>query len=134
MSNLAPSWERGSAGSPVAARLKSEQTYVDQELDPVLLEVSADLGRQQDAGAGAEFAVLLVEFALQHQLLEIHEGHGDGGLLEVALVLRQLPDLSLQAAAHKQAVITHSLHTAHYMTRRGAARLYLRILLSVRRM
>lgn len=66
----------------------------------MLLEVSADLGRQQDAGSGAEFAVLLVEFALQHQLLEIHEGHGDGGLLEAALVLGQLPDLSLQAAAH----------------------------------
>lgn len=99
---------------PEPWRLKSEHTYVDQELDLVLLEVSADLGCQQDAGSGAEFAVLLVEFALQHQLLEVHEGHGDGGLLEAALVLGQLPDLSLQAAAHEE-TLTHSPH-AHMHT------------------
>lgn len=94
-----------------ALRLKPERTYVDQEFDLVLFEVSTDLGCQQDAGSGAEFAVLLVEFTLQHQLLEIHKGHGDGGLLEAALVLRQLPDFSLQAAGHKQTIITHLLHT-----------------------
>lgn len=86
--------------------LKPEHTYVDQELDLVLLEVAADLGCQEDAGSGTEFAVLLVEFALQHQLLEVHEGHGDGGLLEAALVLGQLPDLSLQAEAQNQTAIS----------------------------
>lgn len=90
-----------------ALGLKPERTYVDQELDLVLFEVSADLCCQQYAGSGAEFAVLLVEFALQHQLLEIHEGHGDGGFLEAALVLCQLSDFSLEAARHKQTDIMH---------------------------
>lgn len=80
----------------------------------MLLQVSADLGCQEDAGSGAEFAVLLVEFALQHQLLEIHEGHGYGWLLKAALVLGQLPDLSLQATAHKQTAISLAHTLAMY--------------------
>lgn len=37
-----------------------EETYVDQELDLVLLEITANLGRQKDTGSGAELAILLV--------------------------------------------------------------------------
>lgn len=79
-----------------------EATHVNQELDLVLLEVTADLGRQQDAGAGAELPVLLVELPLEHQLLEVDEGHGHRGLLVAALVLRQLPDLPFQAAGEEE--------------------------------
>lgn len=64
----------------------------------MLLQVAADLGRQQDAGPGAEFTVLLVELALKNELLEVDEGHGDGGLLVAALILGQLLDLPFQAA------------------------------------
>lgn len=64
----------------------------------MLLEVAADLGRQEDAGAGAEFAVLLVQFPLEHELLEVDESHGHGRLLVATLILRQLPYLSFQAA------------------------------------
>lgn len=73
-------------------------THVDQELDLVLLEVAADLGRQEDACAGAELAVLLVQFPLKHQLLEVDESHGHRGLLVAALILRQLSYLPFQAA------------------------------------
>lgn len=62
----------------------------------MLLEVSANLGSKQDAGTGAEFAVLLVEFPLEDQLLEVDEGHGYGGFLIATLFLGQFTDLSLQ--------------------------------------
>lgn len=75
-----------------------EDTHVNQELDLVLLEVAADLGRQQDAGAGAEFTVLLVQFSLKHELLEVDESHGHRRLLVAALILRQLSYLAFQAA------------------------------------
>lgn len=55
--------------------------FINENLDFVFLQVSADLGRQQDAGSGAEFSVLFVEFTLQHQLLEVNESHGYRGLL-----------------------------------------------------
>lgn len=64
----------------------------------MLLQVAADLGRQQDARAGAEFTVLLVELALKNELFEVDEGHGDGRLLVAALILGQLLDLPFQAA------------------------------------
>lgn len=75
-----------------------KDTHVNQELDLVLLEVTADLGRQEDARAGAQFTVLLVQFPLEHKLLEVDESHGHGRLLVAALILRQLSYLSFQAA------------------------------------
>lgn len=77
-------------------------THVDQKLDLVLLQVAADLGRQQDARPGAEFPVLLVEFALKNELFEVDEGHGDGGLLVAALILGQLLYLPFQAARREE--------------------------------
>lgn len=73
------------------------ETHVDQELDLVLLQVTADLGRQQDARSGAELTVLLVEFALKNEFFKVDERHGDGWLLVAALVLRQLFYLPFQA-------------------------------------
>lgn len=64
----------------------------------MLLEVAADLGRQEDARAGAEFTVLLVQFSLKHKLLEVDESHGHRRLLVAALILRQLSYLPFQAA------------------------------------
>lgn len=64
----------------------------------MLLEVAADLGRQEDACAGAEFTVLLVQFPLKHELLEVDESHGHRRLLVAALILRQLSYLPFQAA------------------------------------
>lgn len=64
----------------------------------MLLEVAADLGRQENAGASAEFAVLLVQLPLKHELLEVDESHGHRRLLVAALILRQLPYLPFQAA------------------------------------
>lgn len=64
----------------------------------MLLEVAADLGRQEDARAGAEFTVLLVQFSLKHELLEVDESHGHRRLLVAALILRQLSYLPFQAA------------------------------------
>lgn len=75
-----------------------EDTHVNQELDLVLLEVAADLGRQEDARAGAEFTVLLVQFSLKHELLEVDESHGHRRLLVATLILRQLSYLAFQAA------------------------------------
>lgn len=74
-----------------------ENTHINQELDLVLLEVAADLGRQEDARACAEFTVLLVQFSLKHQLLEVDESHGHRRLLVAALILRQLSYLPFQA-------------------------------------
>lgn len=81
-------------------RLILEDTHVNQELDLVLLEVAADLGRQEDARAGAEFTVLLVQFSLKHKLLEVDESHGHRRLLVAALILRQLSYLPFQAAGN----------------------------------
>lgn len=75
-----------------------EDTHINQELDLVFLQVAADLGRQEDTGAGAEFTVLLVQFALKHQLLKVDESHGHRRLLVAALILGQLSYLPLQAA------------------------------------
>lgn len=72
-------------------------THINQKLDLVLLQVTADLGRQQDARSGAELTVLLVEFALQNQFFKVDERHGDGWLLVAALVLGQLFYLPFQA-------------------------------------
>lgn len=47
----------------------------------MFLQVSTDLGCEEDAGPRAEFAVLFVEFTLEHQLLKVNEGHGHRGLL-----------------------------------------------------
>lgn len=81
-------------------RLILEDTHVNQELDLVLLEVAADLGRQEDARTGAEFTVLLVQFSLKHKLLEVDESHGHRRLLVAALILRQLSYLPFQAAGN----------------------------------
>lgn len=78
----------------------------------MLLQIAADLGGQKDAGAGAQFAVLFVEFALQHQLLEINKGHGHGGLLEPEL-LCQLPDLPLQTGTEDVSTEKRSAPDTH---------------------
>lgn len=72
-------------------------THINEKLDFVLLQVAADLGRQQDARPCAEFTVLLVEFALKNKFFKVDERHGDGRFLVAALVLGQLFYLSFQA-------------------------------------
>lgn len=71
--------------------------FVNQQLDLVLLQVSADLGGQEDAGSGAQLSVLLVQFALKNQFFKVDEGHGHRRLLVATLILGQLSDLPLQA-------------------------------------
>lgn len=91
------SWFPPGCSEPKPNALRDEDdTYIYEMLDLMLLEVSANLGGEQDAGAGTEFAVLLVEFPLEDQLLEVDEGHGYGGFLIATLLLGQLTDLSLQ--------------------------------------
>lgn len=74
-------------------------THVDQELGLALLQIAADFGGQEDTGAGAQLAILLVEFALKRELLKVDESHGHGRFLVAALVLGQLLYLPFQAAA-----------------------------------
>lgn len=69
-------------------------THVNQLLHFALAEVTADLGSQQNASSSTQFAVVLVELALQHQLLKVHVGHGHGHGLQAAL-LRQGAHLPL---------------------------------------
>lgn len=71
--------------------------FIDEDLDFVLLQVSPDLGGQQHTRAGAQFAVLFVQFALKNQFLEVDKSHGHRQLLVAALVLSQFFDLPLQA-------------------------------------
>lgn len=95
------------------------RTYVDQELDLVFLQVSTNLGGEEDAGAGAQFAVLLVEFALQNQLLKVHKGHRHCWFLVPTLLLSQLPDLPLQTAH------THTAGSHIYIhTQQGQGQIY----------
>lgn len=67
----------------------------------MFLEISADLGCQEDAGPCAELTVLLVEFALQNQFFKVDKSHGHCRFLVAALILGQLPYLSLQAAGRE---------------------------------
>ena len=78
------------------SRRRGEDTYVYEQLHLVLLQVSSYLSCQEDAGTGTQLAVLLVEFALEHQLLKVDKGHGHGGLLVATLLLGQLLDLPFQ--------------------------------------
>lgn len=69
--------------------------FVNQQLDLVLLQVSSDLGGQEDAGSGAQLSVLFVQFALKNQFFKVDEGHGHRRLLVATLILGQLSDLPL---------------------------------------
>ena len=60
-----------------------------------LPQVAADLGGQQDARRRHQLPVVLVEAALQDQLLKVNKGHRYGDRLETAL-LAHGTDLSLQ--------------------------------------
>lgn len=68
----------------------------------MFLEVAADLGRQEDAGSSAEFAILLVQFALKNELFEVDESHGHCRFLITAFILGQLSYLPFQAAGREQ--------------------------------
>lgn len=72
--------------------------FINEDLDFMFLQISPDLGRQQHACAGAQFTVLLVQFALKNQFLEVDKSHGHSQLLVAALVLSQLFDLPLQTS------------------------------------
>lgn len=76
----------------------SEETYIDQELDLVLLEITADLGRQKDTRSGAEFPILLVQFTLKYKFFKVDESHGHCRFLVATFILGQLSYLPFQAA------------------------------------
>lgn len=76
----------------------SEETYIDQELDLVLLEIAADLGRQKDTRSGAEFTILLVQFTLKDKFFKVDESHGHRRFLVATFILGQLSYLPFQAA------------------------------------
>lgn len=71
-------------------------THVDELLDFRLPQVAADLGGQQHARRCHQLPVLLVEAALQHQLLKVNKGHRGGDRLQAELLAHGV-HLPLQA-------------------------------------
>lgn len=71
-------------------------THVDELLDFRLPQVTADLGGQQHARRRHQLPVLLVEAALQHQLLKVNKGHRRGDRLQTELLAHGV-HLPLQA-------------------------------------
>jgi len=116
-----------------------KETYVDQDLDLVLLEIATDLGRQQDTSAGAEFAILLVEFPVKHEFFKVDESHGHRRLLVATFIQGQLFYLPFQAAGRQREtgrVINNAVgnrpgHLCRQTCFRGHCSLYLLILLRV---
>lgn len=79
----------------------SEGTYINQKLDLVLLEVTADLGRQKDTSSCTELTILLVQFTLKHKFFKIDKSHGHCRLLVATFILGQLFYLPFQTAGEK---------------------------------
>lgn len=76
----------------------SAKTYIDQQLDLVLLEITADFGRQKDTSSGTKFAILLVQFTLKYKFFKVNESHGHCRFFIATFILGQLSYLPFQAA------------------------------------
>lgn len=76
----------------------SEGTYINQKLDLVLLEITADLGRQKNTSSCTELTILLVQFTLKHKFFKIDKSHGHRRLLVATFILGQLFYLPFQTA------------------------------------
>lgn len=68
----------------------------------MLLQVTADLGRQKDTSSGAEFTILLVQLALKNKFLKVDESHGHGWFLVTTFILGQLSYFPFQAGWRQQ--------------------------------
>lgn len=75
-----------------------KETYVYKKFDLVFLEITADLGCQQDTSSSTEFTVLLVQFALKNKFFKVDKSHGNCRFLKATFILGQFSYLSFQAA------------------------------------